>query len=182
MWWCHVSIGVSAGSEEEAMTVRLLRTLLSVVFSFGLASVVLAQELAPAKCLPASPESESWVANAKPMSTGTWSGIWCGTTREGVDPESVYPATQASLVLLPDGRVTLLLLTGDGQLLRLQVSECAGDLSLTQGPDAASLNNATRQIRLTVTVGKSKIDPKRNELMEAKDSTGRVVYRLGQCV
>ncbi len=163
------------------MTTRMLRTLLALMLSFGAATATAAEELSPQKCLPSVPESESWVANAEPMGTGTWRGIWCGTTKEGVDPESVYPAAPANLLSLPDGRVTLLLLTDDGHLLRLQVSECAGDLSLTQGPKAQSLYDANQQVRLTLTVGKSNIDPKSNELIEARDSIGKVVYSVGQC-
>jgi hypothetical protein len=54
-------------------------------------------------------------------------------------------------------------------------------LSLAQGPEAQGRQDATLQIRLTLIVGKSKTDPKSNELTEAKDSTGKVVYLWDQC-
>jgi hypothetical protein len=164
------------------MTTGLFGTLLSAMLIFWAATVALARGPAPDKCLPVGSESESWVANAKPMATGTWSGIWCGSTREGVDPESVYPAAQENLMWFPEeGPHNLLLLTDDGQLLRLLVSGCAGDLSVAQSSEAQALEDATRQHRVTLTVAKSKTDPKSNELIEAKDSTGKVVYRLGLC-
>ena len=121
-------IAVSATAEKEDDDHTNVAALLALMLSFGAATATAAEELSPQKCLPSVPESESWVANAEPMGTGTWRGIWCGTTKEGVDPESVYPAAPANLLSLPDGQVTLLLLTDDGHLVGAAVI-AAADLS-----------------------------------------------------
>jgi hypothetical protein len=145
------------------MTTRTFKALLFVMLICGIPSVALGEGAAAQTCHPEDPSE--LVRLAKPMGVGTWSGVYCGATIEGT----------------ARGHLNLLLLTDDGQLLRLQVSGCAHDLGLAQSPEAQALQDVTLQIRLSLTVGKSKTDPKSNELTEARDSTGKVIYLWDQC-